>query len=256
MVLLTGGYYYHTYFLLPYVKTTVKYFIGLIDLLILCICAFHTIKLVIFFLHLFIVVKFVYHYYLLDLETMLTGALASFQVFAISKYKLVHLNKYCSFVTKLNFYIKEINIGICRMSFANKYLISPFVFYSAVSHFSLNLYLITSLYFIQMSIFNRIMINSIIILQILFTLAFLQPIVALSKDFARPALLLSRVQICLSEKRKNTARYSLAFVSTKMKLLSFYERIHSEDAFRFTLGVIGKISNASIFQVFPHINFY
>lgn len=249
MVLIIGGYYYHFYFLLPNVTTKVKYFIGLFDLLIICIIAFHIIKLVLFLLHAFFVYKFAYHYYLQELETMLTKALANFQASAISsKYKLRQISKYCAFANILNFYMQEVSLAIRRAISANEYLVSPLFFYSAVSHFFLNLYLVTALYFLKLSIGDQIMIYCVLFCQVAFSLAILQPVVVLGNDLARPAFLLSRIQIHLNELRKT--KYFVAFCCQKIKLLSFYERIHSVDAFRFTLGVFGKVTNASVVQVF------
>lgn len=238
MVLLTGSYYYHFYFLLPNVTSTLKYFIGLFDLLIICLVAFHIIKLVLFLLHIFIAVEYVYHYYLRDLEAMITGALVALRKGSISEYK---------FETILRFFLEEVGLGLRRATSANEYLVSPLLFYGSVSHFPLNLYLITSLYFITLSIGDRIMIYCILSLQTVFLLASVQPMVSLGNIISRPAKLLARVQIFFTGKRNVN---SLTLVCTKMKLLSFYERIHSKDAFRFTLGVIGNVTNTSVFEVF------
>lgn len=238
MVLLTGGYYYHTFFLLPNVTTRIRYLIGLTDLVIICCTAFHIIKLVLFLLHIFILVEFVYHWHMRQLEVAVVGALAELRAAKGSKHRKSLEFKFSGI---LFFYLEEIGQALQRIISANELLVSPLFFYGAVSHLSLNLYLITSLYFITLSTGDRVLIYCLLGLQTVFLLGAVQPMITLGGDAQRPGAVLGKVQMFFGSGSR--------FVCLKMKVLAFYERLHCDDSFRFTLGALGRITNSSVFEV-------
>lgn len=137
------------------------------------------------------------------------------------------------------FFLGEHLIGHRHVQSANDLLVSPILFWASVSNFSLNLYLISSLYFLVLSIGDKTLICCLLGLQFTFVAVAFHPLIQLANDVNGPGKLYGKAQSLL---------VSPCFLSLKLKLLAAYEQTHSENEFHFTVGALGKVTNNSVFE--------
>lgn len=246
MVLFAGGIYYNFYFILPNVVPWSRFhLIGFLDVLIICGTAFHIIKLLLFFVHILVSVEFVYHFYMLDMEVMVRSAMSELKKTATEKRPLLELK----LAQLLTFYTLEVRVGLRNAVFANEYLVSPLLTYGACSHFSFNLYLFVALYFVPFSPGDKVMVYCLIGLQTTFLFEALQAAVKLGNDLETPGKLMGGMQAYIGANTAARTWNKLFLTRTKLRVLYLYEQLHSHEAFRFTLGPLGKITNKSVFEV-------
>ena len=95
---------------------------------------------------------------------------------------------------------------------------------------------------------DRVAVYCLLGMQALFAFGALQAMLKLSGDLQTPGKWLGLAQL-----RYNTGgcyRWRFPFyLRTKLKLMIFYEALHSQSGFSFTFGPLGKVTSKSVYEV-------
>ncbi|KAJ6221894.1 hypothetical protein RDWZM_000439, partial [Blomia tropicalis] len=190
IVLIAGSTYFIWSFVIPNVDGSLrKMLCGSIDVILICCCAFHTIRMILFLLHSLTIELLVYHFIINKLDLYLKKALKM-------TYKGRWTQKQLS--RQLDFFRFEHANGVMNAINANRYIVSPLLLTGSLSNFTFNIYLISALYFLRMAIGEQLLCFAVIVLQILFSLSALLPLISLTACIHHSALLIQDAQYCIN----------------------------------------------------------
>ncbi|MDL4916168.1 MAG: hypothetical protein QRY16_21115, partial [Enterobacterales bacterium endosymbiont of Blomia tropicalis] len=237
IVLIAGSTYFIWSFVIPNVDGSLrKMLCGSIDVILICCCAFHTIRMILFLLHSLTIELLVYHFIINKLDLYLKKALKM-------TYKGRWTQKQLS--RQLDFFRFEHANGVMNAINANRYIVSPLLLTGSLSNFTFNIYLISALYFLRMAIGEQLLCFAVIVLQILFSLSALLPLISLTACIHHSALLIQDAQYCIN---------GTNYLTKKLKLMTYFELMHTTNQITFTLGPVGKITRKSLMEVSKSID--
>ena len=232
IVLITGSTYFIFILIIPKLDGSQrKLWTCFIDAQLVCCCAFQTIRMILFQLQALILVNRAHNYVSNNADCKIRNAVRLVRAGQCYLYKLSLILKHFYFIN---------TDGLINAINGNQYILSPVVFAGFVSNFMLNIYLITAIYFFRMGIGELALCWSLIMVQVLFTIITLFSARSWSKSLYVSAHVLHPAQYCF--KGSN-------YLNEKLKLMTYFELIHTTDPFNFTAGSIGKINANSFFEV-------
>lgn len=189
LTLALGGLHYHFAVFWPRITSWTKYFLGIADLTLICFCAVHTFKLLTFVLHVFILVNFVYHCYLKELKGMMTLCLA-----AIKRRQISQL----AFNRTVHIFLLETSAWLQNAISSNSALASPLLFYGLFSQFTINLHLVTSIFFTpNTSLRDRAMAYVLVAIQAVVAIGAFQVAIKMASEQLPLGRMLGRLQLYL-----------------------------------------------------------
>lgn len=149
----------------------------------------------------------------------------------------------------LHFFYQEYWSMLSFARHMNDLVISKLYFSIFVSNISVNIVMISNLLFQNLSIIEKLIMLVIISLQTILILFSSFGLSAWSSCFYQSNGLLYKVQLGLATNKKNVRLYKRALViTTKLKLMTFYEQVCTRKEFCFTMGCLGKISHKSLYE--------
>ena len=125
----------------------------------------------------------------------------------------------------------------------NDRLASYLLLNALVANFCLNLYNISLLLFRELTTFGKIQTTSIFFFELVTFVFVIQPLIKMIDYLYRCDRLLFEMQIYLRRES----------INTKVKLLSYYELIHTDDKYYFTLGDLGNINKSTFYEVWNNL---
>lgn len=164
--------------------------------------------------------------------------------------------------TAVDRFLAESTALLCSLIRTNADVVSPVLFATLASNIGFNIY------FTALLVYGRAppFVSSLFLGAVLCnTVLALAPLVALFSAFHRVDYL-CRLQMNISSNFRsrrestvstgtgktelvNTSSLSVPLLKTKIKLMTYYEVLHTDDQFAFTVGPLGKVTASAIFQV-------
>lgn len=114
----------------------------------------------------------------------------------------------------------------------NSELVSPILLTVLLSQFSVNVYAVTLLTMKSLPAKENVILLAVCVLQVALLSMGILPCLRTVTTLHRPALFLAKPQFTLNKRH----------LSLKIKLLTYYTLLHSDNVHAFTLGPIGKIT--------------
>lgn len=149
------------------------------------------------------------------------------------------LAKRLQMVYKFNAYYREHSAAYARSVLTNKALVSPILGVTLVANLACSVYIVSILQYRSVGGWEVTGLLGILSMQVIFTLVPVLCCIQLCKAL----YWIEKYVICVQLKMEQQHFY------LKLKLNNFYELIHSENRFTFTVGSFGKITTKSLLEV-------
>ncbi|KAI2795408.1 hypothetical protein BLOT_016770 [Blomia tropicalis] len=159
--------------------------------------------------------------------------------FIFRNYLMITFNSIFIVGTKLDYYLRRALKRTLMGRWTPKQLSQQLDSFCSISNFTFNIYLISALYFLPMALGEQIICFALIILQILFTSVALFPVISLTDCIHHSALAFQDAQYCIN---------GTNYLRKKLKLMTYFEFMHTTNQINFTLGPIGKIKKESLIE--------
>lgn len=222
---------YYVLFLVPHVQTSLAYLWGLLDLLLITFCVNRAIRCILFMVHGVVVMQWSTHR---QIEEHARTFLSLRRSFAKGKATLQQLIRFYRFYNRLNVQTME------EMAQSNKYYVSKLTFVSLLGNCTTNVYLISALTFLDLSLLDRLDFTLLCVTQIIVCLSIFTSLGALAKD------------VNLFEEHYYAmvpALHHRHYLQLKLKFMYHWESVNTENRIALTCGSVGKIENNTIFEV-------
>jgi len=206
----------------------------LIDVIIISYAIYNTIRILLFFVHALVLIGFVMRSYSRLLKAQANQLITAIRTGRSPPYRLVPL---------MQLFLREHTRSVVHAISANKYMISDISLVASISNFPYNIFLISGLsYMTNLPSETLIGVWAALLLQVFFLFTFDLTMFALTNAIHEWAPTLQHAILYLP-----CSTYGQ--LNLKLRLMSYYERLHTEDKICPTIGFLGNISPKALLEV-------
>ncbi len=248
-----------------YLKGPLVKLVVIFELTMIVYCAWNANRMGVLGLHYFLTPQFVIVKHLRLLGRQLENAISGFNRKRLANFadfenteKISVAHKLCQTLSRFR---TEHATILSQLVHINCNAASGFLFAAVISQLPINLWMVSSLLFKRQSRGEQAVMVALILIQLYLGMAARNVLVKLSGSLYNPTTIehLSKMQILLKVIEKmpvkleqQVFRFSLDYgtiVKAKLKLATYYELVHTNKQFCFTMGPLGELSKRGIFEV-------
>lgn len=146
----------------------------------------------------------------------------------------------------IRFYLREHSVSVVHFISANREIVSNICFVGLITMGIYNLFMLASLYFSPLQKQDFVFSVLLVLAQTCGSVAISLVLFGISNTIHEWGPALSKIQIHLHE-----GRLSHEMLRSKIKIMSYFERIHTEHKFAFTIGPLANINSKYLYEVRP-----
>ena len=210
--------------------TTPLTILGFLDVFSICYINLASLRVVFFGINTTILLCYAYTKQLNELDQTLSQA--SYQM----KTRLINKLNY---ISKL-WHFMQMHTNIIRnLITINDEVLSSSFFFAALGNVSINIYMITLIFYKESALLNKMIISFAIILQVINFYGATLALAEIAKKLYQSTCHFHSIQLHLGS-------YLIDF---KMKTMKYYELMHTHNQYYLTIGAIGQITKYNMFRV-------